>query len=143
MTTKLTTECPFAVNVSLLMRGRLTDEQTVATEAHLDGCPHCQLVIELTAVDGRLLKVLKEKPAPEGEDHLPHAVIDRLERLTATPSQWSSASVGGDARFTLPPPQGPGEIGQLVHYRIIELIGSGGMVSFIGPRTTACCARLR
>lgn len=79
MTTKPTTECPFSGDVGLLVCGRLTDERVPTVEAHLDGCPHCQLVIESAVVDNRLLEVLKEESATACEDHLPDAVVARLE----------------------------------------------------------------
>jgi serine/threonine protein kinase/Leucine-rich repeat (LRR) protein len=34
---------------------------------------------------------------------------------------------GGDTLVPLAPPQGPGEIGRLAHYRVLRLLGSGGM----------------
>ncbi len=105
-------------------------------------CPKCGHVVTVPAGEGPLLSRLKGKrqppgpvgdttvvtanarpPVPPGMDtpspHQPiHELPTRTDRLGSVPNELTDF---------LAPAQGPGEIGRLGAYRVLRVLGSGGM----------------
>lgn len=121
-------DCPTDDDLRAFHLGNLAVAGQDAVAAHLDGCPDC---------DGRIASV--ERSADPVLSALRHA----------TPPVWAAADSGATVSFSrgdtspdtgtieararsaelafLAPPRGGGEIGWLGRYRVLRLLGSGGM----------------
>jgi len=124
------TPCPPPEQLERLIREQLPAAQAAEVERHIAACIPCQQVLErlthhprnesiqsksagsgvLSAADAAFLLALENKPGLSG----------------AAPA--SSAGPELPDRFDfLAPPQDDGEIGWLAHYRVLRLLGKGGM----------------
>jgi serine/threonine protein kinase len=144
--------CPTAAALQSLASGRLPEWEAESLARHLGRCPPCEAAYD--ALFQPIIQALRTaEPAgthPEWEriDHL----ISRLERLTQagenaagapTVNEGSGQAADTDAPVTsvrpeavLAPPQAAGEIGRLGKYRVLEVLGRGGMgIVFRGEDT--------
>ena len=131
--------CPTPHEMRQVLLGRLPEAHLEVLEAHLEGCALCQQVLDRLEVDGPLGCILKEQSpdgaGPDGElgDEVGE-LVEQLERL-GTPSSLGSSGSGssaagpadGDGFPFLAPAQATDELGRLVQYRVLELLGTGGM----------------
>jgi serine/threonine protein kinase len=116
-----------------LLRGLLDDSlATVDLEAvtqHVGECPECQQKLDELAVADPVLRkhvsAVKDVPGPDSA--LWPALRD-LERIADTNAAETRTPLP-DPRVTafLEPPDEPGHIGRLGHFRILRVIGRGGM----------------
>ena len=128
----MTTACPSRQQLIHFLSGRLSDSEFAAFEAHLADCGPCGDTVRGLNVHDTLFD-LARGPAPA--DPPDPEVIQRLiRRLRDLPSPPSDALPRQDAQARadevaqkLDPPELPGEIGRLAHYRATELLGAGGM----------------
>jgi serine/threonine protein kinase/regulation of enolase protein 1 (concanavalin A-like superfamily) len=131
--------CPTPGVLRQVLLGQLPEADLDAVEAHLDGCAGCQQALDRLEVDGPLGRALKEQsgegvgPDAELAEDV-RALVDQLEQLTVPRSLGpgsleSSAAVtlDGEALQFLAPAQRVDELGRLAHYRVLELLGAGGM----------------
>lgn len=95
--------------------GTLDEADVKALVEHLDACPECCEAASATS-DGfvDLLKASRETAS------------DR-QRADQTSGAASGKNPGNTAEGFLRPPQAPGEIGRLAHYRVLRELGRGGM----------------
>jgi serine/threonine protein kinase/regulation of enolase protein 1 (concanavalin A-like superfamily) len=131
--------CPTPREIRQVLLGRLPEAQLHALEAHLEGCPRCQHVLDRLEVDGPLGRALKEQSpggsSPDGElGEEVRELVEQLERLgppSSFGSSGSGSSPGGTADVEevpfLAPAQAADELGRLAQYRVLELLGTGGM----------------
>jgi serine/threonine protein kinase len=138
--------CPGVEILEQYAVGRTSDDEAQRLEEHLGSCARCVARLpSLGDSDGLLqsLRAQKDKPRPGG------AIIEDLQErlrglrppgttvvysetsslgLEVTPST-SDNSLGTeeDARALLAPPQGPDEMGRLGPYRVLRVLGAGGM----------------
>ncbi|VTT98386.1 serine threonine protein partial : Protein containing Serine/threonine protein kinase OS=Rhodopirellula maiorica SM1 GN=RMSM_06979 PE=3 SV=1: Pkinase [Gemmataceae bacterium] len=126
-----TNPCPARAEYEAMLRGRLDEDRAAALEAHLGECGACQQALDGLAVDERLTGLLRAAPDPAPDSGL-GPMVARLEdmALQFTPAGFD-LSVSGDAPLG---PDGalhdlvPGaESVQVVGYRIVRLLGAGGM----------------
>ncbi len=119
--------CPDPDLLRRLFRGEVADEQVDSLAGHLDHCPACADAIrQLPAPD-----TLAEKMHATAIESLPaelRRVMDRLRRPVAKNDDTVSPDMGapGELGF-LAAPQAEDEIGRLAHYRVLKLLGKGGM----------------
>jgi serine/threonine protein kinase len=136
--------CPDRALLEGFVYNRLQPEQSRTVEDHLLHCDTCLSALEaacgLDAVRAALLQPPSQADTQDGS--VVNDLIERGRRLheqpTTTPPH-AAAAVGSDATPTtappaggaellvLAPPQGPGEIGRLGPYRVLQLLGKGGM----------------
>jgi hypothetical protein len=138
--------CPEVPFLEGYVLGRTSDAEAQHLEQHLSGCRRCLgLLPSLGEGDGLVvaLRAQKNKPRPK------NAALNRLqERLRdlrpqgATGVFENTSACGLDAtpptsgilgaeddpvRALLTPPQRPDELGRLGGYRVLKVLGSGGM----------------
>ena len=126
--------CPSDESLSDYLLGRTPAGTTRAIEHHLDECPACPARLGRLHVDSRLTQVLAGStsagPPTTGGTGLSH-LITRLVGLVPDSRSAAGATSGvdeDDAGFPfLGQPAAPGELGRLAGYRVVRLIGRGGM----------------
>lgn len=120
--------CPTADELSRWARGRLSDSRASALESHLDECPNCQRSVANLPVPESVVEFLRQPEPRSPVDELPAPIVRRLEQLSSRPS-WNALfdDTPETSGHSLDLPAAPDELGRLGHYRVIELIGAGGM----------------
>jgi serine/threonine protein kinase len=76
-----------------------------------------------------LLEALRspDAAAPEADSAEVVRLMRRLEGLPVGSATAAAAEAPPDYRACLAPPEGPDEIGRLGGYRVLEVLGTGGM----------------
>src|SRR5262249_59496296 len=94
---------------------------------HIERCARCTRLLDGLQTDGPLAEALRAQstvclppPSPTVD-----CLIDRLGKL-ALAAEPFPVPRRGDVSF-LAPPLLPDEIGRLAHYRVLQLLGEGGM----------------
>jgi serine/threonine protein kinase/regulation of enolase protein 1 (concanavalin A-like superfamily) len=131
--------CPTPREIRQVLLGRLPEARLEILETHLEGCAHCQQVLDRLEVEGPLGRVLKEQ-SPDGacsDGELGEEVGELVEQLERLGTPWSLGSSGSASSAAGPadvnefpflaPAQAADELGRLVQYRVLELLGTGGM----------------
>ncbi len=147
-----TTTCPDRDSLTQLLLGRLTGAQKVALEQHLAGCQNCVEVAESLSATDEFTELLRRDPngsqenetVMQSERETIQNVVERvkatfqrqetvqLEETVFNPGSSPNDSVGspngeGNGLDFLSPPQSPDELGRLGDYRVLEVLGMGGM----------------
>lgn len=147
--------CPVGRQLQEFLVGMISDEDADSIEAHLSQCPRCLNLVQTMRPQDTLLEMarLGARSSHCIVEEVADNIIERFSKLprvasaaigdeTATelPSADSSAELGlgkqaaepapeitQDAYEFLAPPQQSGELGRLGHYRVLKVLGSGGM----------------
>jgi eukaryotic-like serine/threonine-protein kinase len=134
--------CPPRNSLNRYLLGEISDADAGLIDAHLSSCPKCRTSLDLLAVDDSLIrneqqqsgKPLQHNPLVE---HLHQSLNSLPENLT--PGTWGSgcrritSGVGHAAndleelQSLLAPAQGPDELGRLREFRVLRVLGMGGM----------------
>ncbi|MBM4073254.1 MAG: hypothetical protein FJ271_30680 [Planctomycetes bacterium] len=125
------------------LTGALSDADAAALEAHLLSCNRCAETINNLFGMDTLAQSMKNQPAHAADAPDAESVRQLLARLrqqlsgrTADTHATTQDHTGGDGSADpasvdpltfLAPPQAAGELGRLAHYRILEVLGAGGM----------------
>jgi len=121
------TLCPEPQQWSLLCQGQLSHTQVEELTRHLEECPRCAAAVQALDGEDSLAQAMRGRDTELGE-----AVGQLIVRLKGWLSGPGPESAGGDPQRTttlLAPPRGPGEIGRLGDYQVLQLLGTGGMGS--------------
>ncbi len=133
--------CPDRAQLDRFLRADLPEAEVLGVESHLELCDLCAASIHEISSQDPLLNALRDG-APESAEPVADALAERLCRAlpgllapghppeTVDGSHASHTRAIGDTEELfdfLAPPEGPGEIGRLGPYRVIEPIGAGGM----------------
>ncbi len=144
------TPCLDVRSLQQLLLGQTPDERAEAMEQHILHCPHCIEKMRMVKDEGKLLTDLRQgadlaaevpQEGPEIE-----ALVSRMRTLTesatlcptSTTTTVVTQEIGGAARDKdrteaegfrdcLLPAQKPGELGRLGPYRVLKVLGKGGM----------------
>lgn len=145
--------CPDASVLEALALGRLAPEEVERLAAHCENCQRCILALQQLPTDDALLQTIRSgvRAASEPLPKQVQAVMQRLMDssivsgvLTPDTQTFAKSSVGqstdiedGDAQSIslilaeecgfLAPPQSPDELGRLGAYRVLRVLGAGGM----------------
>ncbi len=148
------TQCLSAAEAAELVRRPLPDAEAEAVARHLEQCPACASTVEALLRGDTMESALRGSSGPGGATPLPNAreLIDRLKVLVGPrpagaqpapdtvppgargdPEQTGGATGSGEAEGPerpwdfLAPAERPNELGRLGPYRILEVLGAGGM----------------
>jgi WD40 repeat protein/serine/threonine protein kinase len=149
------TTCPHADELQRYALGHTPEPEAERLEEHLRRCRACLTSLAALRVDDTLLEAVRAQAgatrAPD--DHTVSEVIARLKELQATDAPTlapapanrpdsaplvssltlssaadsAAASTEGSLQALLEPARGPGELGWLGPYRVLRLLGAGGM----------------
>ncbi len=148
--------CPSAQAFDKLRLGRLTRNDVELVAAHLEQCDRCVETVRELQAGAKLLEIL-QAPAPKGTAFAGQRLQGLVQRLqenpvtqvnnTPKPDEATLAPAMSDAEDEmlpfLGPARGPGELGWLGSYRVLKLLGSGGMAWYIMRRTRSSSAAWR
>jgi serine/threonine protein kinase len=115
--------CPERNAYQRQLHGELPPSEVERLCEHLAFCSSCSAVVQTLLGEDTLLSALRCGSVESStEKEVPANLMRRLLALAAR-------SPAGTAEFTplLAPPQGPDEIGRLAHYRVLKVLGEGGM----------------
>jgi serine/threonine protein kinase len=126
------TPCPESRMLRALIDGRLTGSSQSAIEAHLGECEDCQARIE--SLSGgeddwpQRLRELRNVQAVEspGLKRVIGTLKDELSAENEPVSRHAAADVTEVLHF-LDPPELEGDLGKLGPYRVLQMLGQGGM----------------
>jgi serine/threonine protein kinase/WD40 repeat protein len=123
--------CPAPTRYRPLLLGLLAEEEARPLEEHLAGCPSCLEAARLALGDDPLLDALRSPPAlDEAGARTVEGLVRRLETLRAATGDTPPTEPGPaqeDGYPFLAPAEAPGELGRLGPYRVLEVLGQGGM----------------
>jgi serine/threonine protein kinase len=135
-----TTSCPEVQNLQQLSLGELPDELADALEQHLLLCETCVQTMRMFRAEDTLLAAARARVAekvPEGPEveHL----VQRIRKLAHSTLIASTVTLASDLERHdrdptrevvldgLRPPRGSDELGRLGPYRVLRILGTGGM----------------
>jgi predicted Ser/Thr protein kinase len=126
--------CPDVQLLEQLMLGQLSDTEAERLEDHLAECTRCGRLADHLPARGPLVEAMRV-PSPilnESETPAVERLIGRLGGLRPadiTPRDTPGGAVTGspEGEDLLEPPREPGEIGRIGGYRVVQVLGSGGM----------------
>jgi hypothetical protein len=147
--------CPDVEDLRRLMLGVLPEARAASLEEHLSRCERCDRAVDTAVAEDALVETMRSQaalPAEEEGDRI-RLLIERLEPLWPGPAapdevriELNPPALSGNAADTpsglpdgctpdvlqevcrvLAPPQGPGELGRLGPYRVLGVLGAGGM----------------
>jgi WD40 repeat protein len=135
---RMAAACPDRKSYEQVLSGtNLPEDRLEQLAAHLERCPACtEAVRGLLGADTVVAGVASATPLPAGEEQVVARLMEQLAQPTPAPvGALTDTAVSGDesaARATelsalLAPPQAPGELGRLAHYRVLGVLGRGGM----------------
>ncbi len=121
------TTCPTPDTLNRLLAGGPTDPPPADLYAHIGQCKACvRTLFDLDKGD-----TLPNLGGPDRDAHDTRASVPLVRRVPHTPPTASDHPPGvpipADVLAVLDPPQSDGEIGRLGAYRVLALLGHGGM----------------
>ena len=111
-----------------LLLGTLPAEIAESAEEHLLNCDSCLARIQATsrfAVEDELLRSLRAEPETTLQPPGLEPLVEELEKLGS--SAQIAASAHEEIRKIVGKPHADDELGRLAHFRILEVLGAGGM----------------
>ena len=134
------TACSDYLVLERLLLGQVPAADVVPLEEHVSVCARCADMLRQIRVEDPLVDALRHTPEPRGLEQTPfvEALIPCLKRLRSSdPQRTVAADLPTDApseraesveQFDfLAPAQTADELGRLGSYRVLKLLGAGGM----------------
>lgn len=135
--------CPDKYELQKFLLGQLPEDEVDRLQQHFTQCHACLNTVRWLATDDALVVAVRSQATavPGGEDDV---VEELIARLSAKPSPSAaglietlsnaspvtsdpSIATAAESYAFLAPPQEPDELGRLGAYRVLRLIGAGGM----------------
>jgi hypothetical protein len=132
------TPCPSDPELQRLLRGEANPDTADAFAGHLAQCERCAAAVESGVGPDTLLQALRAQTVVLDPPAYVGALVERLVHLhpSSASGTLNAPSLGDtppppapveDPHDFLSPPQGPGELGRLGGYRVLRVLGRGGM----------------
>jgi serine/threonine protein kinase len=135
--------CPESQSYARLLSGQLSEEQRDALLAHLETCEPCGTLADRQLAMDTMVSLMRQAQAVPAPSRAVVGLIDRLsqlrpdapvpsgaelpeEPLTQLPAEADEASPEEPYAF-LAPAQAAEELGRLGPYRVLQVLGAGGM----------------
>jgi serine/threonine protein kinase len=130
--------CPDQNTYRRLIHGELPPSEAECLSQHLDGCSSCANAVQTLLREDTLFSAVRDALA--GASSGEGVPADLVRRLLALRQCVDPPAAAADhpslAQWGLSQPQGPDEIGRLAHYRVLKVLGEGGMgVVFLAEDT--------
>ncbi len=115
------------------MRGETSPREAEVLEQHVDGCTSCQALLETLDSADDLVRIARAAPPRVHQSEAVDRLIVDLVGLvssqvtTSEPREASQAKDPLDLIGLLSPPQSASELGYLGRFRILSILGRGGM----------------
>jgi serine/threonine protein kinase/uncharacterized membrane protein len=140
--------CPSRDQLSEVMRGKVASPQMELLAHHVESCSRCEETLQVMRAEDTFTDLFRSEAgkAEKPVEPVVKALIERMQEDGSPPSAATldskdvvpSSDTGThaftDARMPpvetldfLAPPQGPDEIGRLGPYRVLKVLGKGGM----------------
>lgn len=123
--------CLSPADLERLAQARLSSEELDRVCRHLEQCPRCLATIEGLHDDTLTAALRRARPEDleAADSTVTRELLGRLNRLApADPTRsLTPTDEAADVRLCLEPAQADDEIGRLGDYRILRVLGSGGM----------------
>ena len=120
-----TTDCPEASTLDRLLHGLIPGPEGEELTRHLETCPSCAPRSAASGGPDRLTTLLRAGAGRTTDPDLP-AILDRIRHRTGGATAGGDET-GADESLPVAPPEGPGEWGRLGPYRVLGLLGTGGI----------------
>ena len=120
-----TTDCPEASTLDRLLHGLILGPEGEELTRHLETCPSCAPRSAASGGPDRLTTLLRAGAGRTTDPDLP-AILDRIRHRTGGATAGGDET-GADESLPFAPPEGPGEWGRLGPYRVLGLLGTGGI----------------
>jgi serine/threonine protein kinase/Leucine-rich repeat (LRR) protein len=115
--------CPERKAYQRLLQGELSPSEVDRLSQHLAECSSCAAAVQTLLSEDTLLSGLDA--APTDPPIIAQVPADLTRRLLALPAQSLPDRV--ELGVILSPAQRPDEIGRVAHYRVLKVLGEGGM----------------
>ena len=125
--------CPRTPELEELLQRPASPEEAAFLAGHLNECPACADALERTLAGDGLVDAVRRGAAARrpAEESVVERLIGRLRAqgpgLTPTVEERQLAAEEAEGRDLLSPALAPGELGRVGPYRVLRVLGRGGM----------------
>jgi len=121
--------CAQRAQVEKLARGQLPFPEVEKLAQHLEQCPSCVQTVQSLKGEDTLVELLRKQPAAinKTEEAALQKLVERLRAMRPAVAKATEPETSRELYDFLSPAQGPGELGRLGSYRVLKVLGHGGM----------------
>lgn len=123
-------QCPPAEQLQQLLLGRLAAPDVERWAAHLDVCPRCAAAAASLNARDTLTDSLNGQTSSDWlHDPVLTRLLEQVSAIVSQPGESSQASAAAPENYreVLSPSEQPDEMGRLGPYRVLGILGTGGM----------------
>jgi hypothetical protein len=121
-----TVPCLDARQLERLLAGNVPAQELDSATRHLEECPRCAETLDGLLKHDTLMEVARSQTTVDVDPET-DAVRGLIERIRGLHSLSTSPEATQEVYPFLAPPEQPDEMGRLGGYRVLKMLGSGGM----------------